>query len=540
MGRRLIVCFLRDISAQLEAEDKIKKARDMAMTSEKAKARFLAVMSHEMRTPLNGVLGAIDLLDATRMTKKQRGYLDVMQRSGQMLLQHINDVLDISRIEEAGLTLVTAPFDLERLLGDIARTETHKADARGTVLRITPCPSLKGNFVGDEVRIRQILLNLITNAIKYTENGEISIEATCQETEEPNVEMVEIQVSDTGVGIEASHLGRVFDDFVRLDDHTVKRSEGTGLGLGIARHLTNAMNGDIGVESAPGEGSLFWVRIPLRREACEEADAPAPLFNLANLDARDGAMTRHVPMNVLIVEDNKTNRYIAAEMLRSDGHIVAEAQNGSIGVELAMMHRYDLILMDISMPCLDGISATKQLRQSKGKSARSRIVALTAHIYERSDKQIVEAGFDEVAAKPLRWCKLRQLLRHDTSASEPEVVNLSPTRETVDTGVLTELFRSVPAERLNPLLDQFLNEGDLFAARLTDLDRAEAHEMIDSIHGFAGSAATFGASKLWHLLATAEQSAKAGDYAGARETLQGVAPLWRRTHSAFQVHRNLV
>ncbi|THD75022.1 PAS domain S-box protein [Thalassobius vesicularis] len=343
LGRRSVyVFFLRDITERLAADEALLASRDKAVAGERAKAHFLAVMSHEMRTPLNGILGIIELLKDTVTGDKNRYYLSLLENSGQVLLNHINEVLDITEIEARGIRLVKTSYSLDAVLNELIASLRPAAEARGNSLTFTATPPVLGHFVGDAMRLRQVVANILSNAIKFTNNGSIEVSATVHRSG-AGVQL-DLQVADTGIGIDEDKLGIVFDDFVRLDREKTMQIEGTGLGLGIVRRIVRAMNGKCGVESVKGEGTLFWIELPLS-EVME-----LPPLPIAVIEAEPIVAER--ALDVLLVEDNPTNRLVLHEMLSRGGHFVTEAENGAIGAELARNTAFDLILMDINMPVM--------------------------------------------------------------------------------------------------------------------------------------------------------------------------------------------
>ncbi|WP_215558766.1 hybrid sensor histidine kinase/response regulator [Pseudooceanicola endophyticus] len=387
----VLVCVIRDISHQVAIEAQLKASRDQALAGERAKARFLGVISHEMRTPLNGILGTLDLVQEAPDSSDCTAYLGVVRNSAETLLQLVNDVLDITQIEGGDVTIHRAPFNLDALIDDILTSEKPRAMKAGNRLFRSGLTQA-GWVTGDATRLRQVLLNLVSNAVKFTEGGEIEVTLAREETQ-----MV-FRVRDTGIGMSAEERERIFDDFVRLDGAVHRQIQGTGLGLGIARQLTLAMGGRISVSSRPEVGSLFTLELPL--------PAAAP----ARPDRREDLPVAQRALDILLVEDNPTNRFVARRMLERDGHHVTEAEDGAQGVAASAAQRFDVILMDVSMPVMDGYEATRAIRSGPGASADSRIVALTAHVGGDIAESLRAAGMDDVIAKPIRAQVLRRLL----------------------------------------------------------------------------------------------------------------------------------
>ncbi|QPH55274.1 hybrid sensor histidine kinase/response regulator [Pontivivens ytuae] len=504
----IFVSFIRDISARVAAEQELMRARDDALAGEKAKADLLAVMSHEMRTPLNGLLGTMELLDGTALDAAQRNYLRIMGTSGELLLHHVNDVLDISRLDSGMTRLAIAPFHLPKLLQDLVDGQRAAAEAAGNQLTLAPVHDGIANVQGDAMRLQQVLLNLVGNAIKFTRNGEIAVEVD----HVPATGELEFRVTDTGIGIPEHDLERIFEDFVTLDTSYSRRTGGTGLGLGITRRTVAAMGGTIGVESEAGEGSLFWVRLPL----------PATTADTA-VEGED-ALPEPEVCDVLIVEDNAINRTVARAMLERFGHRVDEAEDGAQGVAAAERCAYDLILMDISMPTMDGVQATKAIREGDGASRNARIVALTAHALPADIKRFRAAGLDDTLIKPISRQGLARILggtHAAEAAAGPPLI-----RE----DVVIDLADQLGDAHVARLIDSFLAEGDATVAAVPeDLEKAAA-----ALHRLAGSAGVFGAAHLGDHLARLETLARDGRSDAFAAALPALQPIWERTRAALE------
>ncbi len=362
--------------------------------------------------------------------------------------------------------------------------------------------------------MHQVLLNLIRNAIKFTENGHITIEACRCVPGAP--ELVEFQITDTGMGIDKADHARIFDDFVRLDSGS-HATEGSGLGLGIVRHLVELMGGDLGLDSETGLGSVFWVRLPL------------PPATGSVLPARPEPALPHVEMDILIVEDNQINRTVLEEMLRQDGHHVWQATNGVQGVEIATERRFDLILMDISMPVMDGAEADRRIRQGNGASSRSRILALSAHTMSTLPDS---PGIDGVLMKPLRRADLRAAL-----AGAPVGVANPIAPPTLDTQRLSELRTSLSDNRISDLLDGFQTEGDALFVALPDSPPGDPAWLIADLHQFAGLAATVGAMRLQKALGLAETALRSDDPTRVQTALSTLPVIWAETQERLVKQR---
>jgi PAS domain S-box-containing protein len=392
----VFVSFIRDISHRVAAEQELIKARDEAVAGEKAKANLLAVMSHEIRTPLNGMLGTLELIETDRLPEKQGRYVDIMRASGKLLLHHVNDVLQISRADAGKLDIASEPFSLPALVSELVDSQRGVAEHRGNTLGLSIGQGAEGWVAGDPTRIRQVLLNLVGNAIKFTRNGaiELAVERTGLD--------ILFRVSDTGIGVPEADRERIFDEFVTLDASYARAAGGTGLGLPIARRLVQAMGGDIWVDADGSDGSVFCVRLPLSPVAVDPTGAGGD-------DAMPQAPGAR-PLRVLVVEDNSINRVVVREMLEHEGHTVEEAHDGEEGVAMARRGAYDLVLMDISMPVLDGVEATRLIRAAEEPGRHVPIVALTAHALPGEIERFREAGLDDVLIKPISRRSLAAIL----------------------------------------------------------------------------------------------------------------------------------
>ena len=390
---QMYFAFVRDISERVAAQKEIETARDRALAGEKTKSRFMAVMSHEMRTPLNGILGSVELMRDTRLTEHQKDYVEAISASGAMLLQHVNNVLDISCADDHDLRPNQSVFRLKDIILEVAETQKPNADSRGNKLEVNTI-GLLGSVEGDALRLKQVLTNLLDNAIKFTSDGNICIETR----RILNSDQISIKVKDSGIGINRSNLDQIFEDFATLDDSFSRAYDGTGLGLSVVKRLVHIMGGQITVESQPGSGSVFEVRLPL------------PKANRAA--GSRGSNGRDYPtfgLSVLVVEDNRINRMVVRQMLAKFGCGVEEAVNGQEGVKAATRNRYDLILMDISMPVMDGVTATGLIRK-EGLNLKTPIYALTAHAQADEIKSFERAGIVETIVKPINTARLRSTL----------------------------------------------------------------------------------------------------------------------------------
>lgn len=509
----IVVAFLRDISDRRRAEQDLIEARDQALEGEKAKADFIAVMSHEIRTPLNGLLGSVEILEATGLDPQQREILGVIETSGQVLLHHVNSVLDMTSAEASAAVAEPVGFSLEALVGEVVANQAGLATAAGNTLETVVVTGPAGTVIGDPARLRQILLNLVGNAVKFTQNGQITIEIDA-EAPVGGMQQIEFRVIDTGIGVAESDQHRVFEDFVTLDRSYGREAGGTGLGLGITRRLVQSLGGKIGMESELGQGSVFWVRLPFGVAAAE-------------MKTTQRAEKVATEKSVLVIEDNAINRFVLRTLLEDKGFRVAEAVDGIEGVAIAEATRYGLILMDISMPRLDGIEAARRIRAGNGLSSAARIIAVTAHALPGELEQFRAAGMDDCLVKPVTRLALNRVAAGGWAAAEPRR-EAHASLPVLDRAQLFELLSRLDASVGNELLRRFLIEGDRTIPRLLSCPPDPDASKLG--HRLAGSAATFGAKRLGASLVAAEWVAAHPPNEMATRRVQGdIEWLWSQT-----------
>ncbi len=418
-ARRFETMTIESIGLHLDitrvAEER-EQAKATAEEASKAKSQFLANMSHEIRTPMNGVLGMTELMLRGELNDAQRRYAEIAHESGRSLLKLINDILDFSKIEAGKLELETIDFDLRRVLESLIERFSEDAQTAGLKLTLSIDPAVPTQLRGDPDRLRQIVSNLVGNAIKFTPHGKVAVHVRQSGVQAGTVSL-RVEVSDTGIGIDPDNQKHVFDPFRQADGSTTRRFGGTGLGLSICKQIVELLGGDIGVNSTPGVGSLFWFDVPFALQA-PRVSAPQSEPHSAEVEpssapAAGGAQGLNAPGRLLVAEDNQVNQLIAQAMLSKLGWDCDLVENGQEAIDALSHKRYAGILMDCQMPVLDGFAAARAIRSMEAQAGHSQhlpIIALTAHAMEGDNEKCLEAGMDGYVAKPYSLTELRQAL----------------------------------------------------------------------------------------------------------------------------------
>jgi signal transduction histidine kinase/ActR/RegA family two-component response regulator len=399
-----VVSLFHDVTA---AERRLAQAKMNAEAANQAKSQFLATMSHEIRTPLNAVLGLNELMLHSNLDLQQRRHAELIGSSGRLLLALINDILDVSRIEAGHLQLTSAPFSLRPAAEGVVALMRERAVSKGLALRLEFTPNEDALIQGDVIRIQQILFNLIGNAIKFTDEGAINVDVVV-EPGAGRALTLRLSVSDTGIGIPESAMPTLFDRFTQADSTTMRRYGGSGLGLAITREIVQMMGGDIATVSTPGLGSRFTATIPSRFVDREELVPTAA-------DAQRAQAARQ-SLRILVAEDNDVNQILINAVLTRMGHVVHLVANGQLAVEAVRRGDYDLVLMDLQMPGMDGVEATHAIRALGGTRGALPIIAMTANAFEEDRQACLAAGMDDYLPKPIDVERLAQAIARSALA----------------------------------------------------------------------------------------------------------------------------
>lgn len=521
----IFIAFIRDISHRVKAEKDLVEARDRALAGEKAKTDFLATMSHEIRTPLNGLLGNLSLMRDTKLSVRQTRYIKNMETSGKLLMNHITDVLDITKYDAGKLRLRPVEMNISTLLQDIIDNQSGAASANDTTLQ-WGWDGIPTDWIrADRDRIQHILMNVIGNAIKFTHGGSILVKAKSERAHLDTPELI-VTVSDTGSGIDEKIKSHIFDDFVTGDSSYGRNVGGTGLGLGIALRFVKALGGSISVTSEIEKGSEFVIRFPID-----------PIIAPAEAKDRKSAPVTNQSKRILLVEDNAINRDVAREMLATVGHHVTEAHNGQMAVELASIQEFDLILMDISMPVMDGREATRHIRAAEGTSAHVPIIAFTANAMPDEQEAYLADGMNDVLTKPLNRDALLKIVSSQFTYSSDSTEKAEIKHTPVSLSHIDELRDTLGVETLQSLLDRFVTEVEQTLESLQDIDKIGLEETGARAHKIAGSAATMGAVDLSKALIQVEDAVKVKDWSATRDAVEALADVWKVTRHALKADR---
>jgi PAS domain S-box-containing protein len=502
----VILTIIFDNTERVKLETSLRKANEASNEAVRIKSEFAATLSHEIRTPLNAIIGVTDLLLRSPLTSQQHEYLDVLKISGETLLEMVNDVLDLAKMEAGKVELTAELFDLKECVETVIGLFEPTASANGVELKTLLDLNLPLSIIGDEARLRQVLVNIIGNALKFTQQGSITLMVKALDVAEKQAEL-QFSIQDTGIGIPADKIPRLFKPFSQADSSTTREYGGAGLGLSISARLVEMMGGKIWVESKPGEGSTFFFTIACqyvdggngrRKETPSRPQAIMPALTQAEAD---GAVFRTGP-SILLAEDNPVNQKVVRELLKTLGSACDVASNGPEVLQALKRRRYDIVLMDVQMPEMDGLDTTRAIVKTMPAEERPVIIALTAHAMKGHREECLAAGMDDYLSKPIRLEKLREVIhRWSGHAGTGSVTQAVPTVEEETSSELERHLETLRGETdpefIKQLAGIFLSSGENLLQEIAEAQAAmDCPRLGRAAHSLLGAARNMGTSAL--------------------------------------------
>jgi PAS domain S-box-containing protein len=559
----------REVTMRTEALEALQQAKDLAESASRAKSDFLAHMSHEIRTPMNGILGMTELLLQTELSGKQQHFADIVHRSGTTLLRLINDVMDLSKVEAGKIELEHIRFDLIKIVREVTDLFVEQAQGKGVNLTCVLAESVPSVLQGDPMRLQQILMNLVNNAVKFTERGNITLTVTMAEDSASHT-LVRFEVQDSGIGIDPDVHARIFEAFSQADGSTSRKYGGTGLGLSIVKQLVHLMEGTVGVRSEPGQGATFWCTARLEKVSGKTREGKKRFPSWRGGVQPNGVSLLPEPKltgtRVLLAEDNPVNREVAVCMLEQFGCQVVAVEHGRDAVAKTECAQFDLVLMDCQMPEMDGLSATKAIRDDEQRTGwHVPIVALTAHAIDGDREECLAAGMDDYMTKPFTQGELGNMIQKWVQRSGAEAAltaeqsNAVPAEPVPLPSDLTEQGTGQtpdPALPDEPLADQVLDQLralrrpgrpdpvtkiltsflESSATYVSAIHQAVGHQdakaLFHAAHALKSSSAMIGAMELSRVLKDFELLGRQGNVARSHERMAELDSVYEAVRQA--------